>query len=117
MYDDWKRMATQAAWPMMKLGFMSPVKSYAKLFGNADIGQDLAEARDYEEYNAIGYSTKGGIGGFAINLQNSAAYSVGILAEGAVEGALIGGAVGFAEGGVGAIPGGMLGGITVGFKR
>jgi hypothetical protein len=116
MYDDWKRMATQAAWPMMKLGFMSPVKSYAKLFGNADIGQDLAEARDYEEYNAIGYSTKGGIGGFAINLQNSAAYSVGILAEGAVEGALIGGAVGFAEGGVGAIPGGMLGGITGGFK-
>ena len=116
MYDDWKRMATQAAWPMMKLGFMSPIHSYGKLFGQADIGQDLAEARDYEEYNAIGYSTKGGIGGFAINLQNSAAYSVGILAESVVEGVLIGAAVGAVAGeGVGAIPGSIIGGVTEGF--
>ena len=116
MYDDWKRMATHAAWPMMKLGFMSPIKSYGKLFGQADIGQDLAEARDYEEYNAIGYSTKGGIGGFAINLQNSAAYSVGILAESVVEGVLIGAAVGATSGaGVGAAPGALVGGITEGF--
>lgn len=112
MYDDWKRMATNAAWPMMKLGFMSPIKSYGKLFGQADIAQDLAEARDYEEYNAIGYSTKGGIGGFAINLQNSAAYSVGIITESVVEGALIGAAVGAVAGeGIGAIPGAALGGM------
>ena len=117
MYDDWKRMATQAAWPMMKLGFMSPIHSYGKLFGQADIGQDLAEARDYEEYNAIGYSTKGGIGGFMINLQNSAAYSVGILAESVVEGALIGAAVGAVGGeGVGAAPGAVIGGIVEGFE-
>ena len=116
MYDDWKRMATQAAWPMMKLGFMSPIHSYGKLFGQADIGQDLAEARDYEEYNAIGYSTKGGIGGFAINLQNSAAYSVGILTESVIEGVLIGAAVGAVSGeGVGALPGAAIGGITEGF--
>ena len=115
-YDDWKRMATQSAWPMLKLGFMSPIKSYAKLFGQADIGQDLAEARDYEEYNAIGYSTKGGIGGFAINLQNSAAYSVGILTESVVEGALIGAAVGAVSGeGVGAAPGAVVGGVAEGF--
>ena len=116
MYDDWKRMATQAAWPMMKLGFMSPIHSYGKLMGGADIGQDIQEARDYEEYNAIGMSTKGGVGGFLINLQNSAAYSVGILAEGAVEGALIGGAIGAIGGeGVGAAPGALLGGVTEGF--
>jgi hypothetical protein len=116
MYDDWKRMATQAAWPMMKLGFMSPIKSYGKLMGGADIGQDIAEARDYEEFNAIGMSTKGGVGGFLINLQNSAAYSVGILAEGVVEGALIGGAIGAIGGeGVGAAPGALLGGVTEGF--
>jgi hypothetical protein len=115
MYDDWKRMATHAAWPMLKLGFMSPIHSYGKLFGQADIGQDLAEARDYEEYNAIGYSTKGGIGGFAINLQNSAAYSVGILTESVVEGAMIGAAVGAVSGeGVGAVPGAALGGIFEG---
>ncbi|MCX6195526.1 MAG: hypothetical protein NTY55_02585 [Flavobacteriia bacterium] len=116
MYDDWKRMATQAAWPMMKLGFMAPLHSYGKLLGQADIGQDIAESRDYEEYNAIGYSTKGGVGGFFINLQNSAAYSVGILAESVVEGALIGAAVGAAGGeGVGAIPGSIIGGIAEGF--
>lgn len=117
MYDDWKRMATNAAWPMMKLGFMSPIKSYGKLFGQADIAQDLAEARDYEEYNAIGYSTKGGIGGFAINLQNSAAYSVGIITESVVEGALIGAAVGAVAGeGIGAVPGAALGGIFEGIS-
>jgi len=117
MYDDWKRMATNAAWPMMKLGFISPIKSYGKLFGQADIGQDLAEARDYEEYNAIGYSTKGGIGGFAINLQNSAAYSVGIITESVVEGALIGAAVGAVAGeGIGAAPGAALGGIFEGIS-
>lgn len=117
MYDDWKRMATQAAWPMMKLGFMSPIKSYGKLMGGADIGQDIEEARDYEEYNAIGMSTKGGVGGFLVNLQNSAAYSVGILTEGVVEGALIGGAIGAIGGeGVGAIPGAAFGGILEGFE-
>jgi hypothetical protein len=117
MYDDWKRMATQSAWPMLKLGFMSPIKSYGKLFGQADIGQDLAEARDYEEYNAIGYSTKGGVGGFVINLQNSAAYSVGILTESVVEGALIGAAVGAVSGeGVGALPGAAIGGLFEGIS-
>ena len=117
MYDDWKRMATQAAWPMMKLGFMSPIHSYGKLMGGADIGQDIAEARDYEEYNAIGMSTKGGVGGFMINLQNSAAYSVGILAEGVVEGMLIGAAVGAIGGeGIGAVPGAAVGGVVEGFE-
>jgi len=111
-FDDWKRMMTHAAWPMIKLGFMSPVNSYAKMLGHGDVGANQQEARDYEYFNAIGNSTKGGLGGFMTNLQNSAAYSVGILAEGLVEGAIIGGAVGFAEGGFGAIPGAAIGGIT-----
>jgi hypothetical protein len=117
MYDDWKRMATHAAWPMMKLGFMSPIKSYGKLIGGADIGQDVVEAREYEEYNAIGMSTKGGVGGFFVNLQNSAAYSVGILTEGVVEGALIGGTIGAIGGeGIAAIPGAAIGGVVEGFQ-
>ena len=111
-FDDWKRMMTHAAWPMIKLGFMSPVNSYAKMLGHGDIGANVQEAKDYQYFNAIGNSTKGGVGGFMTNLQNSAAYSVGILAEGLVEGAVIGGAVGFAEGGIMAVPGAAIGGIT-----
>jgi len=111
-FDDWKRMMTHAAWPMVKLGFMSPIESYSRMLGHGDVGASQEEARDYEYFNAIGNSTKGGIGGFMTNLQNSAAYSVGIMTEGLVEGMLVGAAVGFAEGGVGAIPGAALGGIT-----
>lgn len=111
-YDDWKRMMTHAAWPMIKLGFMSPINSYAKMLGHGDVGANVQEAKDYEYFNAIGNSTKGGLGGFMTNLQNSAAYSVGILTEGLVEGALIGAGIGFLEGGVTAIPGAAIGGIT-----
>lgn len=111
-FDDWKRMMTHAAWPMIKLGFMSPVNSYAKMLGHGDVGANLQEAKDYEYFNAIGNSTKGGLGGFMTNLQNSAAYSVGIMAEGLVEGAIIGAGIGFAEGGLAAVPGAAIGGIT-----
>jgi hypothetical protein len=111
-FDDWKRMMTHAAWPMIKLGFLSPVNSYAKMLGHGDVGANLQEAKDYEYFNAIGNSTKGGLGGFMTNLQNSAAYSVGIMAEGLVEGAIIGAGIGFAEGGLAAVPGAAIGGIT-----
>jgi hypothetical protein len=89
--DDLKKWATHSAWPMLSKGFMDPIRSYQSIMnGDGLFYADEQSARDYEYYNAIGASTKGGLGGFTVNLLNSASYSMGILAEGAVEGALIG---------------------------
>lgn len=115
-YDDWKRMMTNSAWPMLSLGFMSPINSYASILGKADLGQNTQEALNYDYANQIGYSTKGGFLAGLTNLQLSAAYSVGILLEGALEGALIGAAVGAVEGGLPAIPGAAIGGAAGLFK-
>ena len=90
--DDLKRWSTNSLWPMVSKGFMDPIKSYQSIMnGDGLFNADEQSARDYEYYNAIGASTKGGLGGFTVNLLNSASYSMGILLEGAVEGALIGG--------------------------
>jgi hypothetical protein len=89
--DDIVKWATNSAWPMLSKGFMDPIRSYKSIIdGNGLFYADEQSARDYEYYNAIGASTKGGLGGFTVNLLNSASYSMGILAEGATEGALIG---------------------------
>lgn len=90
--DDVKKWAIHSAWPMFSKGFMDPIKSYQSILnGDGLFYADEQSARDYEYYNAIGASTKGGLAGFTVNLLNSASYSMGILTEGAVEGALIGG--------------------------
>jgi hypothetical protein len=89
--DDLQRWATHSAWPMLSKGFMDPIRSYKSIMdGNGLFDADPESARDYEYYNAIGASSKGGLGGFTVNLLNSASYSMGILTEGAMEGALIG---------------------------
>jgi hypothetical protein len=89
--DDIVKWATNSAWPMLSKGFMDPIRSYKSIIdGNGLFYADEQSARDYEYYNAIGASTKGGLGGFTVNLLNSASYSMGILAQGATEGALIG---------------------------
>ena len=111
MADDYIRMATHAAWPMFTLGLISNPKSYGKIF-QGDIGQDIDEATDYEEYNAIGMSTKGGIGGFFNNTINSLAYSAGIMFEAAAEYAAIGAIEGTLVGPEGTIAGGLLGGAV-----
>lgn len=104
--DDLKRWATHSAWPMLSKGFMDPIKSYQSILnGDGLFYADEQSARDYEYYNAIGASTKGGLGGFTVNLLNSASYSMGILAEGAVEGALIGGLFGGGNVATGAVEG------------
>jgi len=109
--DDISRTMRTSALPMLGLGFLSPLNSYGNMLqGKSPFAQDADEAAEYDYYNQLSYSSKGGVGGFTNNLVLSAAYSMGILAEGAVEGALIGGAVGFVEGGVGAIPGAAVGG-------
>ena len=89
--DDIAKWATNSAWPMLSKGFMDPIRSYKSILdGNGLFYADEQSARDYEYYNAIGASTKGGLGGFTVNLLNSASYSMGILTQGATEGALIG---------------------------
>jgi hypothetical protein len=116
-FDDMKRWATNAALPMVGLGFLSPVNSYASALGSGDIGASTQEAKDYEYYNALGYSSKGGLGGFTTNLLNSVSYSAGILLEGVAEGMAIGAGVGFVAGeGVGAIPGSIIGGAVKGIE-
>jgi hypothetical protein len=104
--DDLQRWATHSAWPMLSKGFMDPIKSYKSVIdGNGLFDADPESARDYEYYNAIGASSKGGLGGFTVNMFNSASYSMGILLEGAVEGALIGGLFGGGNVATGAIEG------------
>ena len=89
--DDLSRWATNSMWPMLSKGFMDPIRSYKSIMdGEGLFNADEQSARDYEYYNAIGASSKGGLGGFTVNLLNSASYSMGILLEGATEGALIG---------------------------
>ena len=93
--DDLQRWGSHSLWPMLSKGFTDPIKSYKSVIdGDGFFDADPQSARDYEYYNAIGASTKGGLGGFTVNLFNSAAYSMGILTEGAVEGFLIGGLFG-----------------------
>ena len=116
-YDDLKRWATASALPMVGLGFMSPLNSYKDIATGNTFKGDTDMAKDYEYYNALGYSSRGGIGGFGVNLLNSFSYSAGILIEGAIEGALIGAAVGAVAGeGIGAAPGAAIGGLVEGIS-
>ena len=109
--DDLSRFWNHAAWPMLTKGFMDPIKSYQSIInGDGLFDADEQSARDYEYYNAIGQSSKGGLGGFTVNLFNSASYSMGILMEGVVESVLIEGVVGAgARGGVAGAAGFGLG--------
>ena len=109
--DDLSRFWNHAAWPMLTKGFMDPIKSYQSIInGDGLFDADEQSARDYEYYNAIGQSSKGGLTGFTVNLFNSASYSMGILMEGVVESVLIEGVVGAgARGGVAGAAGFGLG--------
>ena len=99
--DDLKRWFTHTAWPMFSKGIMDPINSYRSVInGDGLFYADEQSARDYQYFNALGQSTKGGLGGFTVNLLNSASYSMGILTEGAIEGALIGGLFGGPQGAV-----------------
>lgn len=98
--NDLYRFFSHTAWPMVSKGFMDPIKSYQSIMsGQGLFAGDEEGARDYEYYMGLSQSTKGGLGGFTVNLLNSASYSFGILTEGAVEGVLIGAAVNASRGG------------------
>ncbi|MHC4311711.1 MAG: hypothetical protein ACYSW3_04490 [Planctomycetota bacterium] len=114
--DDFVRMGANSFLPMLGTGFLAGPKSYGQFLGG-NFGQDTDMADSYEEYNSIGMSTKGGVGGFVNNLFNSVAYSAGVLLEaslenaliGAIEGATVGAAGGVAGAGAGAIAGSGIG--------
>ena len=108
MTDDFVRMLTHSAWPMLKLGFMAPIKSYHQLFSGDD-SNDTKESEKYSELNAVGYSTKGGLGGFTNNVLLSAAYSAGIVGEAIGEGMMMGAIEGSLVGPEGTAAGGALG--------
>tara|TARA_R100000655_G_scaffold20076_5_gene41625 strand:- start:3484 stop:10719 length:7236 start_codon:yes stop_codon:yes gene_type:complete len=108
--DDFIRMGTKAFLPMYGNGLLAGPKSYGDAIG-LDFGQDTEQADSYEEYNNIGYSSKGGVGGFVNNLFNSVAYSAGVLTEAAAEYALIGMVEGAVAGPQGAAGGAAAGGL------
>ena len=114
-YDDFVRMATQAAGPMFFQGLTANPKSYGKAFGG-DFGQDVDEANSYEELSSIGMSTKGGLGGFFNNVFNSLAYTGGIMTEAAMEYAAIGAIEGSIVGPEGTVIGGAVGGAAGAIK-
>jgi len=110
--DDLSRWWNHAAWPMLYKGFMDPIKSYGSVMnGDGLFSADEQSARDYEYYNAIGQSSKGGLGGFTVNLFNSASYSMGILTEGVLESVLIEGLTGAAG------PGGLPSAVGFGLGK
>jgi hypothetical protein len=113
--DDAARWLTTAAWPLFSRGFVANPKSYAGIF-SGDFGQDIEEAKAYEEYNAIGYSSKGGIGAFMTNTLNSFSYTAGIIVEAIAEEAFIGGVIGAAGGPQGAAGGTFVGGAIGAIK-
>ena len=115
MFDDFVRMGTNAFLPMAWNGLIANPKSYAQLF-QGNIGQDIDASEKYEEWNAIGMSTKGGLGGFFNNTLNSLAYSAGIMLEAALEYAAIGAVEGAIAGPEGSIAGGLVGGATGALK-
>lgn len=116
IYDDFVRMGTHSFLPMFGLGFVAGPKSYGQIAGG-DFGQDVDLADEYEEYNAIGMSTKGGVGGFLNNTFNSVAYSAGVLTEAVLENALIGAIEGAIVGGPGGAAAGATGGGIFGLVK
>jgi hypothetical protein len=113
--DDFARTFTSSFFPLLGRGIIANPKSYAGLF-TGDFGQDIEEAKAYDEYHAIGYSSKGGVGAFINNTLNSFAYTAGILIEAAAEEALIGAAIGSRGGAGGGAMGGAIGGTAGALK-
>jgi len=106
--DELVRMFQHSGLPLLIKGAIAGPKSYYQM-AHGNFGADPDEAADYEDAANLGYSTKGGLLGFTNNLLNSFFYSLGILAEGAIEGAVVGGALGSLAG-----PGGTATGVGAG---
>lgn len=83
--DDMGRMLNHSFLPLVGLGFTSSLKSLGKMVQGDFTSADLDEAREYEEYAAIGQSSKGGFSGFFNNTLMNFGYTAGIIGEAIIE--------------------------------
>lgn len=84
-WDDMGRMLNHSFLPLVGLGFTSSLKSLGKMVQGDFTSADLDEAREYEEYAAIGQSSKGGFAGFFNNTLMNFGYTAGIIGEAILE--------------------------------
>lgn len=84
-WDDMGRMLNHSFIPLVGLGFTSSLKSLGKMVQGDFTSADLDEAREYEEYAAIGQSSKGGFSGFFNNTLMNFGYTAGIIGEAILE--------------------------------
>ena len=80
-----KAMMSQSFMPMLTKGFISAPRDMMKMVSGDFSGTNLADAREYEELAAVGYSSKGGLTGFLNNSAMNFGYSAGIMLEALAE--------------------------------
>jgi hypothetical protein len=80
-FDEFSRMITHSFMPLAGLGFTSGIKSMGKMLQGDFTSVDADDAKLYEEYAAIGQSSKGGLFGFFNNTAMSFGYTAGIVSE------------------------------------
>lgn len=104
-WDDFVRMGTY--WPSLAgEAFMTGLKQWKNPL---DFSPDIKVSADYEKTMGMIHSTRGGLGGEAINLFANSAYTIGLLSEMVAETVVVEGAsLGLAATGVGAPAAGAL---------
>ena len=80
-FDEFSRMMTHSFMPLAGLGFTSGIKSMGKMLQGDFTSVDADDAKLYQEYAAIGQSSKGGLFGFFNNTAMSFGYTAGIISE------------------------------------
>ena len=83
-WDDNKRMRKQF-WKVAGTGFMSSWNAIGDFFSGDYTEPDLEASEAYEDAMRVGRSSKGGVGAFTNNLILNSGYTVGIMANIAVE--------------------------------
>ena len=84
-WSELSRTFTHSFMPLAGLGFTSGIKSMGKMLQGDFTSVDDDDAKLYEEYAAIGQSSKGGLFGFFNNTLMSFGYTAGIMAEALLE--------------------------------
>ncbi len=106
-FSELSRMLTHSWMPLAGLGFTSGIKSMGKMLQGDFTSVDADDAKLYEEYAAIGQSSKGGLFGFFNNTFMSFGYTAGIISEILLEelaaSALTGGTLGAGGGALAAV--------------
>ena len=90
-FDEFNRMMKHSFLPLLKSGFLSAPKSFAKMLGGDVTSADLEDADLYERASAIGQSTRGGVFGLFNNALMNFGYTGGIITEILAEEAIMAG--------------------------